>query len=74
MKLKDIQNLRQKSIAELEKLLIESRLKMSSSLFDLRQGKLKNGVEIKNLRKYIARIQTFLRADQLAAKLVAPKS
>ena len=67
MKLKDLQDLKQKPAAELHKLLRESEHKLSGLMFDLRQGKLKNGLEVRNLRKYIARLQTFLRAAELAA-------
>ena len=60
MKLKEIQELKNKSLGELTSLLQESREKLRVLKFDLAAGKVKDVAEIRELRKKIARIQTFL--------------
>lgn len=67
MKRKEIQDLKQKPVAELRKLLKESQQKSISLMFDLRQGKLKNGMDVVKARKYIAILQTLIRASELAS-------
>lgn len=62
MKRKEIQELKTKSDLELQKLLRESREKLQALRFNLAAGKVKNVKELKFLKKYIARILTFLNA------------
>lgn len=62
MKKKEIQELKNKSEIELQKLLKEAREKLQALKFNLAAGKIKNVKEIKFLKKYIARILTFLNA------------
>lgn len=52
--------LRQKSKAELEKILKESNEKLRQLRFDLVSGKIKNVREIRKIKKEIARILTIL--------------
>jgi large subunit ribosomal protein L29 len=56
-----IQELRQKSKSELQKLLEEKRTKLGQLRFDLAAGKIKNVREIREIKKDIARILTLLR-------------
>lgn len=60
MKRKEIQELKNKPVGELHKLLKESQEKLRILKFDLAAGKVKDLREIRSLRKDIARIQTFI--------------
>lgn len=53
--------LRTKSPAELQKMLVEYREKLRQLRFDLSAGKVKNIKAIRELKKDIARILTLLR-------------
>jgi len=55
-----ISELRQKSQAELERILTESREKLRELRFNLAAGKVKNVREIRKLKKDIAKILTIL--------------
>lgn len=57
----EIKELKQKSAAELQKMLQEQREKLRSLKFDLASGKVKNVREIRSLKKGIARILTLLK-------------
>lgn len=46
---------------ELEKDLVDSRERLGALTFDLASGKVKNVAEIKDLKKRVARILTFLK-------------
>ena len=61
MKRDDIQKLKGKSTAELEKDLVESRERLGVLIFDLASGKVKNNSEIRDLKKRIARTLSFLK-------------
>jgi len=63
MKKREIQELKNKPVPELHKLLRESREKLRLLKFDLAAGKVKDIREIRSLRKDIARIQTFISND-----------
>lgn len=60
MKKSEIQKLRGKTAAELDKDLSESRDRLGALIFDLASGKVKNTSEIRELKKRIARISSFL--------------
>jgi len=60
MKKKEIQQLKTKSLTELQKDLTDYREKLRSLQFDLAQGKVKNIKEIKETKKIIARILTII--------------
>lgn len=60
MKLKEIQELKNKPAAELEKMLKESRDKLRVLKFDLEAGKVKDVAELRQVKRNIARMQTFL--------------
>lgn len=62
MKLREIKELKNKSAEELQKLLRESREELRVFRFDLAAGKVKNVSAIREVRKRIARILTFLGA------------
>ena len=66
MKRRDIEELKTKPAAELEKLLRESRERLRVMKFDLAAGKVKNINEIQMLRKNVARISTFLEQSKNA--------
>jgi len=60
MKKKDIQELKNKSEAELHRLVNEGSERLRGLRFDLAAGKVKNVAELRELRRKIARIKTFL--------------
>lgn len=59
-----IQELRQKSKNELQKLLEEKRLRLAQLRFDLAAGKIKNVREIRKIKKDIARILTLMKEKE----------
>ncbi len=61
MKRKEIENLKTKSSVDLQKQLRENEELLSSSKFDLASGKVKNIFLIKETKKTIARIKTFIK-------------
>jgi ribosomal protein L29 len=64
MKPKEIQELKNKPVPELQKLLKESRERLRLLKFDLAAGKVKDVSELRSLRKDIARIMTFMRVHR----------
>jgi large subunit ribosomal protein L29 len=56
--------LRQKTAAELEKIVQEKREKLGSLSFDLAGGKVKNVKEIRESRKDIAKILTLMKENE----------
>jgi large subunit ribosomal protein L29 len=65
MKAKDLKN---KTESELQKILKEKREKLRELRFTLATGKLKNPSEIKEIKKDIARILTFLNIKKRLEK------
>ena len=55
-----IQELRQRSEAELQKILADNRERLRQLRFDLTSGKVKNVREIRKIKKEIARILTLI--------------
>ena len=68
MSTKEVQALKQKSAAELEKNLREAREKLRGLKLDLLAGKVKNMGDIRIVRKDIARMLTFLNAKRHESK------
>jgi ribosomal protein L29 len=62
MKTRDIQELKNKSAAELERMAKEGRAKLHSLQLDLAAGKVKNVSSLRALKKDIARMMTFKRS------------
>jgi ribosomal protein L29 len=60
MKLKDIQELKRKSDAELARLIEETNSHVRSLRFDVAAGKVKNVNELRQARKKVARMKTFI--------------
>jgi len=60
MKKKDIQELKNKSVAELQRLVVDGTERLRALRFDLAAGKVKNVAELHHTRKSIARAKTFL--------------
>ncbi len=60
MKKKDIQELKNKSVAELYRVVTEGTERLRALRFDLAAGKVKNVAELHQTRKRIARVKTFL--------------
>lgn len=60
MKKRDIKNLKSKNITELVKDLQEKQKFLSAATFDLAAGKVKSLFSIKDTKKTIARIKTFI--------------
>jgi len=61
MKKKEIQELKNKSAAELERLVADSTRDLRALRFDLAAGKVKDISKIRDMRKGIARMKTFLK-------------
>ena len=61
MKKKDIQDLKLKSEAELERLVLETNDRVRALRFDLAAGKVKNVNELRQARKKVARMKTFIK-------------
>ena len=61
MKKKEIQELKNKPAAELERLVKEKNDELRVLRFDLAAGKVKDISKIRDARKTVARIQTFLK-------------
>jgi ribosomal protein L29 len=61
MKKKDIQDLKVKSEAELARLVAETNDKIRALRFDLAAGKVKNVNELRQARKKVARMKTFMK-------------
>lgn len=64
MKHKDVEELRNKSREELEAILKNNRERLRSLRFDLAAGKMKNMNELRNMKKAVAVILTFLNQKQ----------
>ena len=60
MKKKEIQELKNKPLGELERLVIDSAEKLRALRFDLAAGKVKNVNELHQTRRKIARMKTFI--------------
>ena len=60
MKKKEINELKNKPVAELTKMLSDNRKRLRELSFDLAAGKVKDVAEIRTIRKDIARILTFV--------------
>jgi large subunit ribosomal protein L29 len=60
MKKKDIQEMKNKSVPELQKLVTDGTERLRALRFDLAAGKVKNVAELREVRKSIARAKTFL--------------
>lgn len=67
MKKRDITQLKMKPAAEMQKLIKESEEKLRKLRFDLAAGKVKNVAELRNIKKIIARMRTFIREQALAS-------
>ena len=68
MKPREIRELKNKPLAEPQKLLRESRERLRLLRFDLAAGKVKNVGELRALRKDIARIMTFIKFVETKSK------
>jgi len=60
MKKRELQELKNKPLGELEHIVIESGEKLRALRFDLAAGKVKNVNELHQTRKRIARAKTFI--------------
>lgn len=61
MKKQDLEQLKNKSSAELEKGIIDNKEKLRVLKFDLSAGKVKNVKEIQVIKKMIARMYTLIK-------------
>ena len=68
MKKKDIQELKNKSEAEMHRLIAEGMDRLRALRFDLAAGKVKNVAELREVRRKIARLKTFLKETAAGAK------
>jgi large subunit ribosomal protein L29 len=71
MKKKDIQELKNKPDAELTRLIKDSGEQLRVLRFDLAAGKVKDISKIRDLRKSIARMQTFLKERAMSGAMNA---
>ena len=62
MKKRQSQNLKNRPLPELQKLLVEYREQLRKLKFDLAAGKVKNVREIREIKKIIARILTIVNS------------
>ncbi len=60
MKRKDLNNLKTKELKDLRKLLKDSKKELTKAKIELKMGNVKNVHEVKNKRKNIASILTFM--------------
>lgn len=65
MKRRELQELKNKPIAELSHLVREGAEKLRSLRFDLAAGKVKNVNELRALRKNLARMRTFMKEKSI---------
>jgi large subunit ribosomal protein L29 len=68
MKTREIRELKNAPLAELQKLLRENRERLRLLRFDLAAGKVKNVGELRELRKDIARLMTFIKLRETKNK------
>ncbi len=68
MKKREIQDLKNKPVAELHAMIKEGRARMHTLQFDLAAGKVKDVKELRSLRKDIARALTFIRQAETETK------
>lgn len=68
MKSNEIKELKNKPVSELEKMLEGDEEKLRNLKFDLVAGKVKNVTELRNLKKQIARLKTFIGMNQRKQK------
>lgn len=68
MKKREIQELKNKPLAELEKLVKEGRERLRVLKFDLAAGKVKDVKELRGLRKDLARAFTFINSQKRQEK------
>ncbi len=64
MKRKEIEELKNKPGAELEKMLKDGRSRLRVLKFDLKAGKVKDVAELRRLKKDIARVLTFMKINR----------
>lgn len=60
MKKKQLKEIKNKTVAELEKLVLETSTQLSKSRFELLSGKNKNKRLLKSLRRDMAQIKTIV--------------
>lgn len=61
MKKRELQELKNKPVAEYHRLIEEGKEKLRSLKFDLAAGKVKNVNELRSIKKNIARMETFIK-------------
>ena len=64
MKKKDIDDLKRQLLPELEKTLKEKRSELRTLRFDLSAGKVKNVAALKETKRIVARILTFIKQSK----------
>ena len=68
MKRKEVEELKNKPLAELEKMLKDGRSRLRVLKFDLKAGKVKDVAELRSLRKDLARVLTFMNIEKKGIK------
>lgn len=68
MQSKTITTFREKSVPELQKLLLETRDRLWTRTLELRRGKVKNIRECRAIRKDVARLHMVLHEKQKSVK------
>ncbi len=68
MKTREIQELKNRALGELEKLVIDKEESLRKLKYDLVAGKLKKVSSIRELKKDIARIKTFINMKEKNGK------
>jgi len=68
MKVQEVKELKNKSLAELETMRKEGREELRGLKLDLAAGKVKNVGALRNLKKDIARVETFITMQRAEGK------
>jgi ribosomal protein L29 len=68
MKKKEMQEMKNKSSMELERVVVDSTERLRALRFDLAAGKVKNVAELHEVRKRIARANTFIHEKATSSK------
>ncbi len=65
MKAKDLDNIKENSVEELQKKVMDLKAELFNLRFQLATGQLENPMRVKEVKKSIAQIKTILREKEL---------
>jgi large subunit ribosomal protein L29 len=67
MKTKELQEMRENSVAEMNKKVMELKAELFNLRFQLATGQLENPLRIKDVKKSIAQVKTLIKEQELNA-------